>query len=309
MIVGTVCLSHSPLMDRNRAPSSEARFADAISNAAAFVADQKPDLTIVFHPDHLNGFFYNLLPSFCIGVQAVSIGDYGTAAGKLDVPEDLAADLAQSVISSGVDTAVSYQMRVDHGAVQPLELLSEIHSLTRVIPIFVNCAAPPLPTFARVRALGSAVGDWARSSPERILIIGSGGMSHDPPMPSLADARPEMREHLLGERPLNHTERYRRQRGAHHEGAAMASGQSKLRPVNVEWDRKLMDALLKGDLAVLDEVDNASLSEQAGRGSHEMRAWVAALAALGPDYKAEELFCESIMEWITGMGLLKATPR
>ena len=45
----------------------------------------------------------------------------------------------------------------------------------------------------------------------------------------------------------------------------------------------------------------------AGGGGHEVRTWVATLAALGAGYAAEELFYEPIDEWIAGMGLLCAT--
>src|SRR5689334_20694794 len=104
MIAGCICLSHSPLKDKNRPdPAAEARFAAALKTAAEFVAEKKPDLTIIFYPDHLNGFFYQLLPSFCIGLEGSSIGDYGTAAGKLDIPEDRASDLAHAVLAAGVD--------------------------------------------------------------------------------------------------------------------------------------------------------------------------------------------------------------
>ena len=29
-----------------------------------------PDLVVVFGPDHFNGFFYELMPAFCIGTAA-----------------------------------------------------------------------------------------------------------------------------------------------------------------------------------------------------------------------------------------------
>lgn len=309
MIAGCICLSHSPLKDRNRPQADvEERFAKALESAANFVAEQKPDLTIVFYPDHLNGFFYNLLPSFCIGIEGSSIGDYGTAAGKLDIPEDRAADLARSVIAAGVDAAISHNMQVDHGGVQPLEWLSDAHPLFKVIPIFVNCASPPLPTFERARALGRAVGEWARRAPERVMIIGSGGLSHDPPVPALATASPEVRNLLVTGGSLDFAQRFRRQSRAHGEGTAMAVGQSTLLPANKDWDRKLLDAFLVGDLAVLDQAPDAAISKIGGRGGHEARAWVAALAALGPNYCANELFYEVVDEWITGMGILRATP-
>lgn len=309
MIVGSVCLSHSPLKDRNRAdPAIEARFDAAVEQAAIFVEETGPDLAIIFYPDHLNGFFYGMLPPFCIGIEGASIGDYGTAAGALDIPADRALDLAQSVLDAGVDAAISYSMKVDHGAIQPLEWLSERHPLTRVIPIFVNCAAPPLPTFDRVRALGAAVGTWANGVRERVLIIGSGGLSHDPPMATLANASPDLRRRLVEGGSLNHAARHQRQNRAHVEGSAMARKQSSLLPANPEWDRMILDALAAGDLSVLDQASDAAIVGKGGRGSHEVRTWVAALAALGPGYAATELFYEAIDQWITGMGILQAVP-
>lgn len=309
MIVGSVCLSHSPLRDRNRAdPAVEARFDAAVGKAAEFVEAAAPDLAIVFYPDHVNGFFYDLLPSFCIGIAGASIGDYGTAVGALDIPEDQALDLAQSVLAAGVDAAVSYNMKVDHGAVQPLEWLSDRHPLARVIPVFVNCAAPPLPTFERVRALGAAVGAWADQADERVLIIGSGGLSHDPPVPSMATASADVRSRLIKGDMLNHAQRHARQHRAHGEGSAMARQLSSLLPANPEWDRMVLDALSAGDLSVLDRASYQAISEAGGRGGHEVRTWVAALTALGPGYAATELFYEAIAEWITGMGIMQAVP-
>ncbi len=309
MIVGSICLSHSPLKDRNRAdPAVEARFDASLVKAAGFVEETAPDLAVIFYPDHVNGFFYGLLPPFCIGIEGASIGDYGTAAGALDIPGERALDLAQSVLGSGVDAAISYSMKVDHGAAQPLEWLSERHPLARVIPIFVNCAAPPLPSFARARALGAAVGAWAEQAPERVLIIGSGGLSHDPPVPAIATASADMRRRLIEGGTLNHSQRHQRQHRAHVEGSAMARRQSALLPANPQWDRMVLDALAAGDLSVLDDASHDSIAATGGRGGHEVRTWVAALAALGPGYAATELLYEPVDEWITGMGILQAVP-
>lgn len=289
MIVGSVCMSHSPIMDKNRAnPDTEKRFQAALAEARNFVAAAEPELTVVFYPDHVNGFFYDLLPGFCVGIEGQSIGDYGTAAGKLNIPEDRAMDLARNVMNQGVDVAISYRMEVDHGAMQPVELLADAYPLSRIIPIFINSAADPRPNFARVRALGAAVGAWARAAPERVLILGSGGLSHDPPVPAFATATPEVRARLINGGDLSHEQRMIRQNRAAIEGMAMSAGRSQLLPLDPAWDRKLLDAFVAGNL--------------------EVRTWVSALGALGPGYAARELFYEPIDEWITGMGILSATP-
>lgn len=305
MIVGVVCMSHSPLLDRNRAPAdTEQRFNTALKQATDFVVSLEPTLTVVFYPDHVNGFFYNLLPAFCIGVEGQSIGDYGTVAGKLNIPEALAMSCVSSVLAQGVDVALSYKMNVDHGAVQPVELLSNGKDISRLIPVFINCAAAPRPTFARVRALGAGVGAWARSCPERVLIVASGGLSHDPPVPALATATSEVRSYLIDGGALGHAQRMARQNRAHQLGHQLGAGTSGLLPLNPDWDQKMLDAFVAGDLTQLDNVADEDITATGGRGAHEIRSWFAALAALGSDYRADVLFYEAINEWITGMGIL-----
>ncbi|MBC7152670.1 MAG: 3-carboxyethylcatechol 2,3-dioxygenase [Rhizobium sp.] len=296
-------------MDRNRAaPDAEQRFWSAIEKAADYVAEADPDLVVVFHPDHVNGFFYKLLPSFCIGIEGVSLGDFGTVAGKLDIPENRALSCAEHTLKEGVDVAISYRIDVDHGGVQPIELLSAKVPLTRMIPIFVNCALAPRPTMARVRALGEAVGRWAALCPEKVLIVGSGGLSHDPPIASLATATPEVRQRLIDGGPLTHSSRTARQNNVLGEGPRYAAGQSKLLPLDTGWDKMLLDAFTACDLTALDASDDDTISHTGGRGGHEVRCWIAALAALGQGYSSEVLFYEPIPEWLTGMGIMTATP-
>lgn len=309
MLVGSVCMSHSPLIDRNRArPEVEKRFYEAVDKAARLVENLRPDVAVVLYPDHVNGFFYKMLPSFCVGIKGQSIGDFGTAAGELDIPEDRALDLTRALLDAGVDTALSYDIELDHGAIQPLEFLVKHHAVPQVIPVFVNCAMPPRPTFERVRKLGEAVGDWARAAPERVLVIGSGGLSHDPPIPGMATATPEVRAQLIQGRPLSHSQRMMRQNRVLEEGLAMTAGQSDLLALDPDWDRKVLDALLGGDLNVLDDSPDDEISATGGRGGHEIRSWFAAMAAMGAGYSAEEVFYEPIPEWITGMGIMTARP-
>lgn len=310
MITGVVCMSHSPLLDRNRADAAcEARFCSAVRSAEDFVAMVEPELTVVFFPDHLSGFFYDLMPSFCVGAAGTSIGDYGTAPGQLDIPEDVAMGCVAACIADGVDMAVSLKMSVDHGAVQPIEMLSTQRALTRIIPIFINCAAAPRPTFDRVRALGRAVGGWAEARPERILIVASGGLSHDPPLPSLKGATSEVRHRLVNGGALTHKDRVLRQNRVLGEGARFVAGTSNLRPLNPGWDRDFLDAVVSGNLASLDDIEDDEITSSAGRGAHEVRSWIAALAAIQTRaaYKADVLFYAPVPEWITGMGILTAS--
>ena len=71
-----VTMSHSPLMGFTEpAPQARKRVDTALDGARAFIADFDPELVVLFGPDHYNGFFYDMMPSFCIGAAAESIGD------------------------------------------------------------------------------------------------------------------------------------------------------------------------------------------------------------------------------------------
>ena len=81
------CMSHSPLL--NLPGPSQDLLDDinaALADAREFVRAYDPELVVIFSPDHYNGFFYRMMPPFCIGTKAVGVGDYGTQAGPLDVP-------------------------------------------------------------------------------------------------------------------------------------------------------------------------------------------------------------------------------
>ncbi len=51
-----------------------------IASARERIAAFSPELVVLFAPDHYNGFFYDVMPPFCLGVGATAIGDFGSAA-------------------------------------------------------------------------------------------------------------------------------------------------------------------------------------------------------------------------------------
>ncbi|WP_114194574.1 3-carboxyethylcatechol 2,3-dioxygenase [Edaphovirga cremea] len=304
------CLSHSPLVGYvDPTPEILAEVEDTIAAARQRIAAFDPELVILFAPDHYNGFFYDIMPPFCIGMAATAIGDFNSAAGELPVPAELAEACARAVIESGVDTAVSYCMQVDHGFAQPLEFLLGGLDKCPVIPVFINGVATPMPNFKRARLLGEAIGRFARGLDKRVLIIGSGGLSHQPPVPQLAGAEAHMRDRLLGSgRQLPENERQLRQQRVISAARAFVEDQNSLHPLNPVWDNQFMDILSEGRLSELDGLSNEELSQLAGKSTHEVKTWMAAFAALsafGP-YQAEGRYYRELPEWITGFGSLSA---
>ena len=306
------CLSHTPLVGYVD-PAQEVldEVDGVIAQARARIEAFDPELVFLFAPDHYNGFFYDVMPSFCIGMAAEAIGDFDTAAGALNVPKALAEACADAVLEAGVDAAVSYCMQVDHGFAQPLELLLGGLERRPVIPVFINSVAVPLPGFQRTRLLGEAIGRYAGTLGKRVLFVGSGGLSHQPPVPELAKVDARMAERLLGSgRNLPADEREARQQRVIQAARRFVEDQHSLHPLNPVWDQQFLDALGDGRLAELDSLGNAELSALAGKSTHEVKTWVAAFAALsafGP-YQASDRYYRPIPEWIAGFGALAARP-
>jgi 2,3-dihydroxyphenylpropionate 1,2-dioxygenase len=306
------CMSHSPLVGFvDPAPAVLAEVDAQFDDARARIDRFNPELVILFAPDHYNGFFYDVMPSFCIGMAAQAIGDFGTAAGTLAVPKELAEACATAVLEAGVDVAVSYCMQVDHGFAQPLELLLGGLDRCPVIPVFINSVAIPLPTFQRARLLGEAIGRFAKTLNKRVLFLGSGGLSHQPPVPELARVDARMADRMMGSgRNLPADEREARQQRVIQAAERFIEDQNSLHPLNPEWDQRFLDLMAEGRIAELDRVGNAELSELAGKSTHEVKTWVAAFAALsafGP-YQASDRYYRPIPEWIAGFGALSAQP-
>ncbi|WP_280241324.1 3-carboxyethylcatechol 2,3-dioxygenase [Nocardia abscessus] len=311
MPLALCCVSHSPLLDL---PGPERELLDdiesALDEAARFVRAFDPELVVVFAPDHYNGFFYKLMPPFCIATAAGGVGDYGTHAGPLDVPAELATELAEAVLAAGVDVAVSLTMDVDHGTVQPLQRLLGAATARPVVPIFVNSVAVPLGPLRRARALGAAVGAHLATLDERVLVIGSGGLSHDPPVPALATATGPVLERIVHGGQMTPQQRNARQEKVIEAAGEFAAGRGGLRPLNPEWDRRFLDILDQGRLGEFDNWSNAGITEAAGNSGHEVRTWVAAFAALaaqGP-YRTTVHYYRSAPALIAGFAVRTALP-
>jgi 2,3-dihydroxyphenylpropionate 1,2-dioxygenase len=302
-------MSHSPLLNL---PGPSRDLLDdinaALTDAREFVREYDPELAVTFSPDHYNGFFYKLMPPFCIGTSAEGVGDYGTQAGPLSVPDDIATECAQAVLDAGIDVAISASMQVDHGTVQPLQRLFGDAAAIPVVPIFINSVATPLGPLHRSRALGAAVGNYVATLDKRVLVIGSGGLSHDPPVPTLATAPASALERIVFGQPMTSEQRQARQAAVIEAARNFAEGRGGLQPLNPEWDRSLLEILDRGRITELDSWTNSWIAHEAGNSAHEIRTWVAAFAALatqGP-YETRVRYYKPAPELIAGFAVRTA---
>jgi len=309
MSIKLKCLSHTPLRGLNDPGADVVKEVDAIlAKSRAEVEAFDPELIVVFAPDHYNGLFYDLMPPFVIATAADSVADYQTLPGPLSVDKDLALEMARFILDSDIDIAISHRLQVDHGCTQTLEELTG--SLTRypVIPIIINSVAPPFGPYRRIRKLGEAVGKFVAKLNKRVLILGTGGLSHEPPVPLLAEAPEDVANFLIAGR--NPTPEFRAARQARTlaTGKIFGTPECELTPLNTEWDLAFMDLLVEGRLAEIDNFKIEEISRAAGRSTHEIRTWVAAFSALAAagSYNARQDYYRPINEWIAGYGVISA---
>lgn len=274
-----VCASHSPGKERDVAEQFGTEFRSGLRTAAAAVEEFDPELVVLFGGDHRRAFRH-VVPTFAVALSASIIEHGSRPTGDLIVPGDLACRLAEHLLAEAFDVAVCRDIGLDHAFAQPLyDLLGGIDAKP-VIPIPVNCATAPLPSAARVAHFGEVVGRFLDTLDERVLVIGTGGLSHSPPSLEVGgyDMSDEERARLIAD--------------------GMTEARKKIRP---EWDHEVLAAFADEDQsALLRLVDNAHAN--AGAGANEVRTWLAAAAA-GGGQPLHPVVYEPVAEWITGMAV------
>jgi protocatechuate 4,5-dioxygenase, beta chain len=188
-IIGSVMTSHVPAIGGAIARGVQEEpywkpFFQGFDPVHAWLAQAKPDVVVVFYNDHGLNFFLDKMPTFAIGAAA----EYRNAdeGWGLPVAAPFAGDpslswhLIESLIVRDFDLTTCQEMLVDHAFTVPMKLLWPQGCPVRTVPIAINTVQHPLPSASRCLALGRAVGEAIESyrGHERVLIIGTGGLSH-----------------------------------------------------------------------------------------------------------------------------------
>jgi 2,3-dihydroxyphenylpropionate 1,2-dioxygenase len=151
------------------------------------IAEARPDAVMIVAAEHFANFFMNNMPAYAIGMGEHYDGPIEDPAW-LNIPKtrvpgnaELSKRLIEKVMRE-VDVAFCEEWKFDHGIMVPLHFLTPKFDLP-VIPVNINCQGPPLTPLTRAWAFGEALRRACDELPERIAIIGTGGISHWPATP------------------------------------------------------------------------------------------------------------------------------
>lgn len=132
------------------------------------------------------------------------------------------------------------------------------------------------------------------SEGHRVLIVGSGGLSHWLPAtdPDHLAVDAELREFIIDGRATA------REVQASRETRILESAASNNGRVNHEWDAWLLEQIAYGTLESVLALRDDEVERHAGNGGHEIRTWITAAAAW--DAPMEVYGYEAQPAWLTG---------
>ena len=189
LVFAGVC-SHAPGIT-GRAARADERVRDTfyakLDEMRVRLEAAKPDAVIIVAAEHFANFFMNNMPAYCVGMGDHYEGpiedEQWLAIERRRVPGNAALSrrLVQGLLND-IDVAYAEEWKFDHGIMVPLHFLTPRYDLP-VIPVNVNCQGPPLTPLPRAYEFGRVLRRVCDAQPERIALIGTGGISHWPATP------------------------------------------------------------------------------------------------------------------------------
>jgi protocatechuate 4,5-dioxygenase beta chain len=189
-IVGGFLVPHDPVMFvAPKAPPEDVaqRMWAAFANCAERLAALKATSVVIIGADHYILFGTGCLPQYLIGTGDVD-GPIdalpGLRRGIIPDSQELATFIAQHGHRHGFDWTVARAFTVDHAVAIPNQLIvdpvrAQGQSLG-TIPVYLASGVDPFISMRRAIELGGAIKAAVEAGPadERVVVIGSGGISH-----------------------------------------------------------------------------------------------------------------------------------
>ena len=200
----------------------------------------RPDALVVIAAEHFANFFFDNMPSLCVGLADDYEGPIEDEAWlkierrRIPGKPDLSTRLIEHMMQD-VDLAYAQEWKFDHGIMVPLHFLTPDYDIP-IIPVNINCQCPPLIPLHRAYEFGRALRKACDAVPERIAVVGTGGISHWPATPN--------------------------------------SGR-----INEVWDRAFLEKFLANDREALLSYTDEDTYREAGQGGFEIRTFIAVAGA------------------------------
>jgi aromatic ring-opening dioxygenase catalytic subunit (LigB family) len=190
-VVAAMALTHSPGLTGwfDRAPEDQRREARrALDEMRERLRAARPDVIVLFSNDHLLNWPINNTPEYTVGIGAEHVGpadwyDEWLALEKYRIPGHPA--IARYLVNEGARRRLAFaylrEMQFDDGVSVPMHYLNPDGAIP-LVPVTMNCTVPPIPTPERAYQVGTTLREMLLAYPgaERVAVIATGGLSHEP---------------------------------------------------------------------------------------------------------------------------------
>ena len=190
-VVAAMALTHSPGLTGwfDRAPENQRREARrALDEMRDRLRAARPDVILLFSNDHLLNWPINNTPEYTVGIGAEHVGpadwyDEWLALEKYRIPGH--PGFARYLVNEGARRRLAFayrrDMQFDDGVSVPMHYLNPEGDIA-LVPVTMNCTVPPIPTPARAYEVGTTLREMVQAYPgaERVAVVATGGLSHEP---------------------------------------------------------------------------------------------------------------------------------
>jgi protocatechuate 4,5-dioxygenase beta chain len=190
-IVAAMAMTHSPGLTGWFTRASEEDQQAALRATAEMrrrLAAARPDVLVMFSNDHLLNWPINNVPEYTVGIGEAHVGPADWFDEWLGMEKYRVSGhpgLARWIVNEGARRRLALawlrQMQFDDGISVPTHYLNP-DGRFRLVPVTMNCTVPPIPTPERAYEVGTALRGIIRAYPgaERVAVVATGGLSHEP---------------------------------------------------------------------------------------------------------------------------------
>src|SRR6266511_1778394 len=156
----------------------------------------KPDILLVVGDDQAEVFTEANMPTYCLFTCAevhgsINIGLIGEPEEENHITLRCGSELARHLLDTlnhmGFDVSETKELKpvgrpkrgLGHAFTRPVAKVTPQLNVP-IIPLHVNCYFAPMPSARQCYELGRAIARALKDRPERVAVLASGGLSHDP---------------------------------------------------------------------------------------------------------------------------------
>jgi aromatic ring-opening dioxygenase catalytic subunit (LigB family) len=166
------------------APKAQAdTFLEGYHTVRRELESANPETILLLTSEHWANFFLNHIGAFCIGRGSSFQGPIEpwlkVPKSEIEGQPELAAAILEHAYLNGFELNYSDELLLDHGSMVPLSLILP-RGDRKVVPLVFNTLSSPRPSARRCAELGRILRVVLDARPERIAVVATGGLSHDP---------------------------------------------------------------------------------------------------------------------------------